>query len=1309
MATNQRPAPLKSAAKKNHAKPKANAKKAAAVADSGNQLDVLTPPKHITWFKAEIEGAPTYRQFEVTNNTLLIPDVGFSWRRANMVDTDRRSLKRSVFYDVEGKEVPSPVQVIVEADKYQVHFKQNLPDWLSASMMTDYPKYKITHGKGYHSHGGLAATRKFYETVIYNLLINEYPQGVVDVGGSVRRHSGRNVHSLNPTLLVGDIKRNQEASRILQERGQTVTSCNHQWHECDCPQAMGKPYMSVHSLYYLHDTYDETFYAGPKYIYNAMITTGAIVFMALHHALDQTYYQYKTDANSVEGSYYREGNIVMSVADNTAAYDHKPLDWLSVRSYRPPGFSAMTLVWDTKVLSAFDLRITTFRLVDRLPEKVIPRDLTTYTEIANWVGHGGVVNSATPVKRTITRVINGSLLHKPGWFAYSYNFVSPVINFISRHLNLEFGLPVSIIRYGNLVIFGTNKEAVIDVGLHHWLMHKVAKLKKIDDQTIDALFNLAKNYNNYNQVPSFDSNRSLQNTITYTIDRLMDEGLKFYNNLKDKADEIRHYNEVAENAFTPKTKETTPYLTYCLIGGAAMFLAYKYHKLLTPSLLATVVRKEVEPIHYVIGTLLITTAKIAKREALAEPEATLAVCTRGVEVPDIGTDAEGVPLHEVDYVDEEACKLMYGNLKMVGLYNRRAYICKPCVHNLHNGARFRLLHRSDTESAEWLNNNNHKMWKMLWGDNLQPTNFEQWVSRFPGARKRVLTKAHHEITYGGVVIWDPRVREWFIKKENYVKGSEFGYELIKPRIISGPNLYYLVHTGPISHAIGTRAKVIWNGVNSNILYTSGYNANQLGRLYDMHVEELGGKDNVIVLEGDASSFEASVKKNQYLFVKQLLIKMGVEPDYITWIDYQWKTNQFRTSDEFGNKLSVKFSAIRHSGDGLTSFGNSVVNVKSIQIVFGDLIDKCKIWVLGDDNMILIPKIYYQINLEIIKEKFREIGFDMKLVVSTVYTASFCSGLFYPTSAGTIWGPKISRVMTRTFTCHHNYVRLGRKYYDEWIRQVAIGLSLDVKFIPGLRVIVTRLKNLDVQNVKLPNQHKIDYDLQHKLHNTIDAELVDETYSMLYEVYDLTKFDFDSLEDYLKTVQLGPNLNHYVFDKIVEKDVPIDDQYEGNPTMVYSLAAITTMLATKSWENAFWFATALFDATGELIEITPKIETLNYIKLIPDVTHNFLFYACTQAPFVEEGYKECLIQGGFTEFQAGLAFGLYELVMKYRNWDRYGTEFNARSFLAACGTVLVHSFLIRGSYRERVQKHILWNCFVLSPMLIAWGLAEFLLE
>lgn len=1308
---NRRQAPKQGAAKARPAKQPARGMQPKAAAGSVSGTERVEAPKILAWFKADTLGVSTFRSFEVEVTTNVVPDIGFTWRKVNMVNMTLNELKGAIFFNSKGEQVSQPIAVLSDANKNVVSFKQQLPEQIVKGMERDFPKYKVVTGKGSHSHGSLAATRKFYETVIYNQLSNQYGGTIIDVGGSVRRHSGRRVHSLNPVMIESDLKRNEDAQDILNRPNQTVTMCNHKWLECNCLVNYGAPVMSVHSLYYMGDGIDQTFYAGPSYVHKCMTKFNSRVLVALHHALDSVYYEY--NGIHKEGSYYRNGCITMSVTDNPTAYQHGTLDWLMLKHYRPIGIGMKTLVWETKSLSCFDLRITTFRLLDELPERVPQTDLLTFNEVARWEGNGSIVNSVSPVKQAIMRIIENSALQRPTWTAYFYQLIGPLISCVANQLRFEFGMPIKIMKYGNLVIFGENTTAVIDVGLHHYLMGKVTIVTKIDQQVLDNLFALARQYNKYHCIPSFNSNRAIYNTVSYTISRLLNEGTKFYQEVQERADEINQFNQLAANSFNPVEKQTqVPYVTYALIGCGLLYAGYKLRSAIKP-LLMTVDPKQVKWQHAALAIgIAFYNRELIQGGFLEEGEVTQAVCTRGAPVPEIGRDHKNNLLHDVDYHDEGFCRPRFGNFKMVGLHNRHSYICSPCVHNLYVGASTRLLHRSDLQPPEWLNGCDEEMFKLLWGDNLLPTKFEQWVSRFPGPRKRMLTKANDSLMGGSILLdFDPKVREWFIKKENYIKGNDVGYEVIKPRIISGPNIYYLVQTGPISHAIGVRAKMVWNGVNSNVLYTSGYSANQLGHLFDIHVENLGGKENVIIIEGDASSFESSVKINQYKFVHDLVRKMGVEEELVNLLEFQSQRCRFKTMDEYGNELSVKFSAIRHSGDGMTSFGNSAINLKSLSIVFGTVLEKCRIWVLGDDNMIIMPKNLFEYDFDVLNGKFKDIGFEMKLVKSTVYTASFCSGLFYPTTEGTIWGPKISRVMAKTFTCHHNYLQLGQAYYLQWIRQVAVGLQLDVQFIPGLRVIVKKLLQIPDNNLKLPRQFLIDFERDHKLHNKIQANLNLETYDMLFENYGLTKFEFDSLENYLESTKLGPNLKHFAFDVIVDKDIPITPVFEGKPSdyLIMTFMQALTLFTSKSKTVCEWFATALFDINGNLIEITPKQEILNNISVAPVVAYNYWIYSVAVAPMYEEGMKEILIQSGWSEFNAAVGFATYEVYTKYvAIGGLLGLKVNPQVMVGMSAAWLAHVFLFRGSYKSRVQKHTFWNFCLAAPVLLSWAFAEFCL-
>lgn len=105
-------------------------------------------------------------------------------------------------------------------------------------------------------------------------------------------------------------------------------------------------------------------------------------------------------------------------------------------------------------------------------------------------------------------------------------------------------------------------------------------------------------------------------------------------------------------------------------------------------------------------------------------------------------------------------------------------------------------------------------------------------------------------------------------------------------------------------------------------------------------------------------------------------------------------------------FQMKTNYCRHSGDMWTSFMNSIINLAIVKYVANDAV----VGVLGDDN-------FWGTNLEIKEEDivslYSKLGMKVELIArQSIEQLEFCSGRFYSTDKGYVWGVKPFRLLSK---------------------------------------------------------------------------------------------------------------------------------------------------------------------------------------------------------------------------------------------------------------------------------------------------------
>lgn len=198
-----------------------------------------------------------------------------------------------------------------------------------------------------------------------------------------------------------------------------------------------------------------------------------------------------------------------------------------------------------------------------------------------------------------------------------------------------------------------------------------------------------------------------------------------------------------------------------------------------------------------------------------------------------------------------------------------------------------------------------QFWKLpenQWLHNLEPMDFEEWVTRFPSARRPLLRQAREEVHQHGLTDKDS-VMAVFIKTETSTTGTD-------PRNISPRQLKFLSVLGPYVAAIEKEAK------KASYL-VKGLTPEARGR-------HLASQWKQEVIETDFSRFDMTVSEDFIEVVERSMFRRafpaGSHPDFDQCL---MMLSKMTGASSLGVLYSV--AGTRASGDAHTSIANGVLN------------------------------------------------------------------------------------------------------------------------------------------------------------------------------------------------------------------------------------------------------------------------------------------------------------------------------------------------------------------------------------------------
>jgi hypothetical protein len=292
---------------------------------------------------------------------------------------------------------------------------------------------------------------------------------------------------------------------------------------------------------------------------------------------------------------------------------------------------------------------------------------------------------------------------------------------------------------------------------------------------------------------------------------------------------------------------------------------------------------------------------------------------------------------------------------------------------------------------------------------ITPSMFDSWISRFTGLKLKMLNKALEDIGILNKAEIDHAGWKAFIKREKLYKTME---DEIKPRGIVHAQPVYNAFFGPWFFHMYKRFKKFIVDAKMPITIASGINRSELSKIFN----EAYSKGYDKIYENDFTQFEKTHSSSAYgleaLFYTAAGMPASLIRNYVNLHSRtKAKTNKYSAFD-------VDFA--RFSGDQTTSLGNSMVNAfvtYVILLLMGLKPSDFHLFILGDDLLILS-----RCKIDIVKMSlyYSYHGFKSKLFERNIYNATFLSMNFMKCEDGLYRAfPKIGKfILSRSHCTSH---------------------------------------------------------------------------------------------------------------------------------------------------------------------------------------------------------------------------------------------------------------------------------------------------
>lgn len=428
-------------------------------------------------------------------------------------------------------------------------------------------------------------------------------------------------------------------------------------------------------------------------------------------------------------------------------------------------------------------------------------------------------------------------------------------------------------------------------------------------------------------------------------------------------------------------------------------------------------------------------------------------------------------------------------------------VFRSCACNERAAIRSRVTCQESSESSFW------PIWwpKASKMPLVVEEDTEVWMHHLPNRARGLINAAP---TVAAVEASD-RPMQAFVKRElavESVQGQPLKLDPV-PRIIQGRSLPIKVATGPWTWRFGKALRTTYPASGS-FVYGGGCSSEELGEVIDRVTCQLTD-DGGAWVAFDCKRFDRTVGPTPMRMLYREYVQCGAPTDCLAALAGRDGVRRGSTR----NGIRYSRHAQVSSGDGDTTAGNSRIHLV--------LLEACPsvqaAIVMGDDAVV------WTSDASEVATAYRQGGFEPKVSADL----DFCSSLFWPSDQGTTLGPKIGRLIGKTF---HSMNKIEGSYL-RWLRGVCLGLDLSCSHVPILRVLIPHMLSLCGDGPVLRSD-----DFEYKTRSTERRCTTESTWDYMFERYSLSESDVLDMEAEILRVDIGSVLvgQHWV--DLVQRDV-----------------------------------------------------------------------------------------------------------------------------------------------------------------------------
>lgn len=401
----------------------------------------------------------------------------------------------------------------------------------------------------------------------------------------------------------------------------------------------------------------------------------------------------------------------------------------------------------------------------------------------------------------------------------------------------------------------------------------------------------------------------------------------------------------------------------------------------------------------------------------------------------------------------------------------------------------------------------------------------RWVNRFPLSTRNQLLDAKVDLQANPLTL-----RDFAIETITKVEKSGFidlDFPKKDARAVNNCTPRSNAATGPFYWGFALALKETFGSNEEDwVMWTPGHSSEEVGAFVDKLVERFETMPGGLrCCTGDQSAFDCHQNAGSLEFECRLLERANM--------------NKFIPVHKMGSipmgrhqKYNIKFNAgkpARVSGRGCTSCFNVSVSLASVIHVLGEPSHSTWGGIFNGDDFLIVASKDFLLPLEdTFHMKCAELGLEVELLFTNeLWDCEFCQTIPYPTQDGTIFAPKIGRLMSR--------IGVSTSSKDPSMKSIAQGLYVTCFHVPFIRQLLDKYLSLTAH---WHDTYARDYLFHPQLNNfaTRPHETCDATWDFINHRYGLSRQHLLEFVDILDTVKYIPSVIEWsMINALVDRD------------------------------------------------------------------------------------------------------------------------------------------------------------------------------